>query len=478
MRGWVIAVCAAVAVSVVVSFLSAWVSHADGSAVPSGPGGEPVTDAYMFVHRPLAGDGTLTARVTSLSGAHTTLQGGNQEGSPLQPGVVPWAKAGILLEPDTMQGTRYAAVMVTGAHGVRMQFDYAHDRAGLPGAAGHSPRWLRLTRAGDAVTSYDSADGVHWTRIGTIRLPGLPRTAQIGLFVTSPVYIAPGAAAGSPSVATASFDHVSDLGDLSSGAWAGTEVAGRYPYPSPSSASGWQQRSASSFAITGSGDIAPLVGGTVFSHWAGASIVNGTIFGLLFVIVFGALFGTPECRHGRALAVRAAGAGLVAFSAGAVATAIAEWVTRRVLAANGNYLFPQSWPDVARVILGTGLFLGLAAALVVALGAMLRRRSLTVLAGFVLLLLPGILGTATPLSSHTWLMRFTPTAAFAVQATLPRTWLVNSAYIPANGYFPIGPWASLAVLAAYTAAAMAAGEWILNRRSQEPNRLRARDPRL
>jgi hypothetical protein len=30
-----------------------------------------------------------------------------------------FTKAGIILEPDTNQGTAYAAVMVTGAHGVR-----------------------------------------------------------------------------------------------------------------------------------------------------------------------------------------------------------------------------------------------------------------------------------------------------------------------------------------------------------------------
>jgi hypothetical protein len=57
-------------------------------------------------------------------------------------------------------------------------------------------------------------------------------------------------------------------------------------------------------------------------------------------------------------------------------------------------------------------------------------------------------------------MRFTPTAAFAIQATLPRSNLVTSAYTPPNGYFPISPWAGLAVLAAYTAAALGAARWL------------------
>jgi hypothetical protein len=61
-------------------------------------------------------------------------------------------------------------------------------------------------------------------------------------------------------------------------------------------------------------------------------------------------------------------------------------------------------------------------------------------------------------------MRFTPTAAFAIQATLPRSNLVTSAYTPPNGYFPTGPWVSLAVLASYTAVALGAAMWLLVRR--------------
>src|ERR1035438_5018410 len=131
-RAWVIALCAAAIVFVLLSFLSAFESRAPVPAVPAGPGGEAVSDTYMFVHQALAGDGTLTVRVTSLSGAHPSLSpaSGNafgesskvQPDARLQPGLAPWAKAGIILEPDTNQGTAYAAVMVTGSHGVQMQY--------------------------------------------------------------------------------------------------------------------------------------------------------------------------------------------------------------------------------------------------------------------------------------------------------------------------------------------------------------------
>jgi hypothetical protein len=73
-RAWVMALCAAAIVFVLLSFLSAFESRAPVPAVPTGPGGEAVSDTYMFVHQALAGDGTLTARVASLSGAHTRFR--------------------------------------------------------------------------------------------------------------------------------------------------------------------------------------------------------------------------------------------------------------------------------------------------------------------------------------------------------------------------------------------------------------------
>ena len=82
-------------------------------------------------------------------------------------------------------------MMVTGGHGVRMQYDYTGDAPGLAGAvSAASPRWLRLTRSGDTFTGYDSADGTHWTKVGVVTLTGLPSTVQGGLFATSPPYCA------------------------------------------------------------------------------------------------------------------------------------------------------------------------------------------------------------------------------------------------------------------------------------------------
>src|SRR4029453_4951591 len=109
-----------------------------------------------------------------------------------RPGLAPWAKAGLIVKASTRPASAYAAVMVTGSHGVRMQYDYTHDIAGPPGPVSQaSPRWLRLTRTGDTITGAESADATHWTTIGTARLAGLPTTVQAGLFATSPQYAQP-----------------------------------------------------------------------------------------------------------------------------------------------------------------------------------------------------------------------------------------------------------------------------------------------
>src|SRR5260370_4767768 len=109
-------------------------------------------------------------------------------------------------------------MMVTGSRGVRMQEHYAADIAGLAGpASAASPRWLRLTRSGDTITGYDSADGRHWTKVGIAHLTGLPTVAQAGLFATSPMYAQENnpssynsaGGPGGPSLATGVFGPVS-----------------------------------------------------------------------------------------------------------------------------------------------------------------------------------------------------------------------------------------------------------------------------
>jgi regulation of enolase protein 1 (concanavalin A-like superfamily) len=62
---------------------------------------------------------------------------------------------------------------------VHFQYNFNGDAAG-PAAN----TWLKLTRTGDTITSYTSADGQTWNQVATTTID-LPDTAEIGLFVTS-----------------------------------------------------------------------------------------------------------------------------------------------------------------------------------------------------------------------------------------------------------------------------------------------------
>src|SRR5262249_54503061 len=96
-------------------------------SVPLGPDGEAVIDRFYFMHQPLTGNGSITAHVTSLTGIITYPPPNHDQ---IVPDVVPWAKAGVILKESTKQGSPYAAVMLTGSHGVRMQCNFIEDRAG------------------------------------------------------------------------------------------------------------------------------------------------------------------------------------------------------------------------------------------------------------------------------------------------------------------------------------------------------------
>lgn len=228
-----------------------------------GPNGEAVEDKFYFVYQPLAGNGSITARLTSMTGEFAYLPPNANPNVPsivLLPGVQPWAKAGVMIKESTTQGSAYAAMMITGSHGVRMQDNFTHDIAGIPGDVSEEfPRWLRLTREGSTLTGYDSTDGTQWTRVGTAHLAGLPATVQVGLFVTSPCVLTVEKNGSSCrfAQATAVFDHVSLQGEAPRGAWSRDDVGvlmvnGKPHHP------GSLVESGGTFTVTGNGDIVSL----------------------------------------------------------------------------------------------------------------------------------------------------------------------------------------------------------------------------
>jgi ABC-type transport system involved in multi-copper enzyme maturation permease subunit len=495
-RGWVIGVIVAVVVAAGLGmFASGGASSscqqvggpgparsgaACGPVFAVGPGGEPVSDSFYFVHQPLGASGTITARVTSLTGLVPAGKV-NRPTPTMGPGLEPWAKAGIIIKASASAGSAYAAMMVTADHGVRMQWNYTGDTAGLVGSVGPAnPRWLRLTRSGDVITGYDSADGTHWTQVGTVTLPGLPSVALAGLFTASPAYAAESQSFGGgvngsigPTRATAVFDQVSGL----SGAWRGEYVGADY-----GSGIGGYHQAGGRFTVTGSGDIAPIVAGHSGPLDSAATLTDyllGTFAGLIALAVVATMFMTAEYRRnlirvtfaasprrGRVLAAKAVVASVVSFVAGLAGAAVAVGAGGAITHARGYYEFPAPSWTVVRVIIGTGLLAAMVAVLALAVGTMVRRSAATVTIVIVTIVLPYFLAVAAavPLGAAEWLLRITPAAGFAVQQAYPQYSQVTALYLPLSGYFPLAPWAGLAVLCAWAAVALAGAAVLLRRR--------------
>jgi ABC-type multidrug transport system permease subunit len=452
-----------------------------GPVYALGPGGEPVQDQFYFVRQPLGTSGSLTVRVTSLTGLGSEEINGQPAGSLL----VPWSKAGIIIKDGTGQGSAYAAMMVTGGNGVRMQWNYTGDTAGLPGtASAASPRWLRLTRDGDTITGYDSADGSHWTRVGAVTLAGLPSTVQAGLFVTSPDYSTYSATLGSGSgssngtQATAVFDRVSRTGSWPASAWTGAYLIGATEMGFQGN--GYHQ-AADRFIVTGSGDIAPLISGALNSgpNITVRDYLLGTFAGLIAVAVVATMFMTAEYRRGlirttlsaspnrgRVLAAKAIVIGSAAFVAGLAAAAATVIIGTDIAHRSGTALFPEPWPTELRIIAGTAALIAVAAILTLAIATIVRRSATAILIVIVTIVIPFVLSAppGIPTGLTDWLLRITPAAAFAVQQPQPQYYQVQANYIPSSGFFPLAPWAGFAVLCGWTALALVLAAYLLRRR--------------
>ena len=469
--------------------------------IPHGPGGEVVTDSFNFAHQPLAGNGSITVRVLSFSGEHPKLSGnGGAEaggsGPSMTRALMPWSKAGIIIKQSTRQGSAYAAMMVTGSNGVRMQYDYTGDIAGLPGSvsAAH-PRWLRLIRSGDTVTGYDSADGAHWTKVGTVRLAGLPATVQVGMFATSPGFVQTSTSfggssnQGGPSQATGVFDDVAVSGTPAGGTWAATAVGGGGPMNLQAGSGGPGGRlgaagfaqAGGTFTLTGSGDIAPVAPGGAGS-FPTATIeqsLAGAFIGLIAIVVVAAMFFTAEYRRGliritlaatphrgQVLAAKAIVAAGVAFVVGLVASVVAISFGVSLEQKNGTVVLPVSAPTEVRVVVGTAALLAVAAVFAVGLGASLRRSAAAVTLAIATVVLPFLLSALNilPSGAGAWLLRITPAAGLAIQQSVPLYHQVSNVYSPAGGYYPLPPFAGFAVLCCWAAAAMALAYVLLHRR--------------
>lgn len=477
-----VALAAVVLVVVVTGLFTAYLNRASCSngntptacpTDPVGPAGRTVDDHFYFAHRTLAGDGSLTVRLTDLTGAITYPPPHHDE---LVVGVVPWAKVGIIVKDGLRRGSSYAALMQTGRHGVHLQYDYAHDVAGSSGTvSAAAPRWLRLTRTGGTVVGEESADGTHWHRVGVVSPRHLGASVDIGLFAASPGDLTLQRVGLGGSVeqvrftqASGTFDHVSLTGKTSSrwsagpiGEMGSTDWERYHRAPGLVAADG-------TLTVTGSGDIGPIGEEHAVSV---EDTLGGLPFALLIVLVVAARFGAGRGGAGRGRGRQpsaprdavGSGAGdplsrlavlvVAAFGAGLVAAAIALPAGLAALRAAGAGVAAVPLGTELRVVLGAAGLFAAGAAFGYGLGAWWRRGWLAALVAAGTLLLPYAVGTMPllPDAVSDWLLRLTPAAGFAALQSSPRFDQVTAHFAPSAGYLPLPWFGGLAVTCGYAA---------------------------
>lgn len=165
-------------------------SGSGDGAVVSGSGADiwDGADEFHYRYQLWTGDGSITARVTSLANTHG------------------WAKAGVMFRETLGAGSAHAFMCVSAGNGTAFQRRTAAgaSSSSTSGGTGSSlPKWVRLVREGAAFTAYESTDGSAWIQVGTETI-AMPPTIYVGLAVTSHA---------DGVVCTANFDAIATAGD-------------------------------------------------------------------------------------------------------------------------------------------------------------------------------------------------------------------------------------------------------------------------
>lgn len=130
-----------------------------------------ISDQFHFVWQSLPGDGSITARIASL----TSTSG--------------WAKAGVMLRQTTDPGSAYYAILVTRSNGIVVQWRTAQGAKTMQisGISGAAPAYIAVARQGNTFTAYTSSNGTNWTLVpnSTVTLTGITGTVLAGMAFTS-----------------------------------------------------------------------------------------------------------------------------------------------------------------------------------------------------------------------------------------------------------------------------------------------------
>jgi hypothetical protein len=127
------------------------------------------SDQFNFAHQSLSGDGSIIARVASVTNTNV------------------WAKAGVMLRNGTAANAAFVDMLVTPGEGVAFQWRSSAgtvpSNTKITGIS--APVWVKLTRSGNSFAGYYSSNGVTWTQVGSTKTITMATTVQAGLAVTA-----------------------------------------------------------------------------------------------------------------------------------------------------------------------------------------------------------------------------------------------------------------------------------------------------
>ncbi len=155
------------------------------------------SDQFEYAYKTLTGDGSMVARIT---------------GYKTNTGDSTWAKGGVMIRQSTYAGSAWILMAITNgsANGATFQWRQTTD-----GSCGNSdsaapakvpPYWVKITRTGNSVSAFYSADGKTWTQQGTAQTITMTDPVLIGL--------AAGSHVNSTTPNTFTFDNVSTTGTI------------------------------------------------------------------------------------------------------------------------------------------------------------------------------------------------------------------------------------------------------------------------
>ncbi len=170
-------------------------------------------DECRFAYKLLKGNGSITAKVESLTNTHAN------------------AKAGVMIRESLTPEAVHALVDVTPGAGLEFirRIIPGGDSASTVQTGITAPYWIKLTRTGDVLTAQCSADGKTWASIGTD-----PAASSATIPMAVDLYIGLAVTSHAANVsAVAKFSNVSTTGGVS-GAWQTsdigvTQIAGNPP---------------------------------------------------------------------------------------------------------------------------------------------------------------------------------------------------------------------------------------------------------